>query len=366
MDCEMVGVASTTEGVIENVLCKVSLVTLAPGGYGFRTLLNTWVKVEEEVLDYRTAITGLDEEIAQKLPMLPFEQAREMVANLVAGKVVVGHALENDFKALKYSHPDCLVRDTSTQSFLLPPGRITVPSLRLLAKYWLNEDMHLGVHDSVKDATTALQLYLLHAMEWEFYLQSCVGTVTGSWVPWPGRKRAVVKSFFDEEWKDVGKQEIDTVPELQLSREANSQPTLAESPISHRSPAPAPSPAVPDVTRASATMGVASCLEDVLSELLKAAATLYLSLATFPMLSCLQVVLIAIAGVCASLAICNTWQSSQHRKELAFQAFVFELAFCIFRMVLAFRIGWGLAGAAICTDLRGKVSVVFGVRRGIQ
>lgn len=88
MDCEMVGVKGDTEGIVENALCKVSLVTLALGrdGYCFRTLLNTWVTVENEVIDYRTAITGINAETMRKLPSIPLQDARDTVRRLVDGK----------------------------------------------------------------------------------------------------------------------------------------------------------------------------------------------------------------------------------------------------------------------------------------
>jgi len=164
----------------------VSLVSLAPGGCSFKTILNTWVTVEEEVVDFRTSITGLDAETARKLPSISYNEARDIVRRLIAGKIVVGHALENDFRALAISHPLPLVRDTATQVILLPPGRINTPSLRLLAKYWLNEDMHSGTHDSMQDARVALRLYMMHAECWQSYVRHDLSTmhVFGSWLAW--------------------------------------------------------------------------------------------------------------------------------------------------------------------------------------
>lgn len=194
IDCEMVGVAGEVEGIIENALCKVSLISLAEGGYSSRTLLNTWVRVDGIVIDYRTEITGLDENNLEKLPAIPFSEARDMVSKLITGRIVVGHALENDFQALCLSHPAYLVRDTSLQPLLLPPGRRTVPSLKLLAKYWLNEDMHGGVHDSIQDAAVALRLYMLHALEWECQIKQHFAPTVGRWMPWPeSRKKTRIR-----------------------------------------------------------------------------------------------------------------------------------------------------------------------------
>lgn len=64
-----------------------------------------------------------------------------------------------------------------------------MPSLRLLAKYWLNEDMHAGVHNSVQDAWVALRLYMMHAAVWETAWQSYeYRSTAGRWVLWPPRQ----------------------------------------------------------------------------------------------------------------------------------------------------------------------------------
>merc|ERR1712232_1085930 len=74
-----------------------------------------------------------------------------------------GHAVWNDFEVLKLSHPPHLIMDTALCTQLRPPWRLNaLPSLKLLASYWLEEDLHTGTHDSVHDAITALKLHYLH------------------------------------------------------------------------------------------------------------------------------------------------------------------------------------------------------------
>lgn len=87
---------------------------------------------------------------------LPVEQGRHcwesqpspllQVLRVLAGKVVVGHAIHNDFKALHYSHPKALTRDTSQIPLLNRrggfPENVSI-SLKRLTKALLNQDIQV-------------------------------------------------------------------------------------------------------------------------------------------------------------------------------------------------------------------------------
>uniref|UniRef100_A0A8C6DJC7 Apoptosis enhancing nuclease n=1 Tax=Moschus moschiferus TaxID=68415 RepID=A0A8C6DJC7_MOSMO len=94
------------------------------------------------------------------------------ILKLLKGKVVVGHALHNDFQALKYTHPRGQTRDTtSVPSLLSQPGlhiRNRV-SLKDLALQLLHKKIQVGQHghSSVEDAVTAMELYRLVEVQWE-------------------------------------------------------------------------------------------------------------------------------------------------------------------------------------------------------
>lgn len=68
------------------------------------------------------------------------------VLRILAGKVVVGHAIHNDFKALRYSHPKALTRDTSQIPLLNRrggfPENMTI-SLKRLTKALLDQDIQV-------------------------------------------------------------------------------------------------------------------------------------------------------------------------------------------------------------------------------
>lgn len=178
IDCEMVAVALTARSPlaedmnspgIVNALCRVSIVSCSEDA-GFETRLDAWVDIGRDVVDFRSAITGLDAATFASKPKTSFWDVRDQVRALIAGRIVVGHAVWNDFEILKLSHPSQLVRDSALFAQLRPPWRTDrLPSLRMLASHWLKADMHYGQHDSVEDATVALKLYKLHQIDWERY-----------------------------------------------------------------------------------------------------------------------------------------------------------------------------------------------------
>lgn len=69
------------------------------------------------------------------------------ILKILSGKIVVGHAVHNDFKALQYFHPKALTRDTSHIPPLNRkaecPENATV-SLKCLTKKLLNRDIQVA------------------------------------------------------------------------------------------------------------------------------------------------------------------------------------------------------------------------------
>ncbi|XP_050571789.1 interferon-stimulated 20 kDa exonuclease-like 2 [Cygnus atratus] len=136
IDCEMVG---TGPGGRTSALARCSIV-----GYEGDVLYDQYVRPAEPVVDYRTRWSGVRRHHLANA--VPFGKAQREILRLLSGKVVVGHAVHNDFKALRYCHPKALTRDTSKIPLLnrrggFPEG-VSV-SLKRLAKELLHRDIQV-------------------------------------------------------------------------------------------------------------------------------------------------------------------------------------------------------------------------------
>ncbi len=72
--------------------------------------------------DYRTHVSGIRPEHLQDAPSL--KEVQKVVSSIITNRVLVGHSVHNDLKALMLSHPYHLIRDTSKFKLLcsLKPG----------------------------------------------------------------------------------------------------------------------------------------------------------------------------------------------------------------------------------------------------
>ncbi|NXQ50708.1 I20L2 protein, partial [Catharus fuscescens] len=136
IDCEMVG---TGPGGRTSSLARCSIVT-----YEGDVVYDQYVRPEAPIVDYRTRWSGIRPR--HMANAVPFRRAQKEVLRVLAGKVVVGHAIHNDFKALHYSHPKALTRDTSQIPLLNRrggfPENVSI-SLKRLTKALLNQDIQV-------------------------------------------------------------------------------------------------------------------------------------------------------------------------------------------------------------------------------
>ncbi|KAH9611178.1 hypothetical protein KSS87_001333 [Heliosperma pusillum] len=155
MDCEMVGVSSQGN---KSALGRVTLVNK----WG-NVLYDEFVRPVERVVDFRTEVSGIRPRDLKKAKDFPTVQTK--VAELIKGRILVGHALRNDLKALLLSHPKKDTRDTSEyQPFLKESHR---KALRHLATEFLGVSIQSGEHCPIEDARAAMLLYQRHKKEWE-------------------------------------------------------------------------------------------------------------------------------------------------------------------------------------------------------
>ncbi|KAJ8602538.1 hypothetical protein CTAYLR_008343 [Chrysophaeum taylorii] len=157
----MVGVGDAGK---ESALARCSVV----GGDG-ATLYDKHVRPNARITDFRTQFSGVRPKDLKR-EAVSLKECQRAVADLIDGKMLVGHAIHNDLKVLLLSHPQRMTRDTAKYKPLMRKtvrGKHLPRKLRELAKQYLGLDIQGGEHSSVEDARAALLLYLKHRPSWE-------------------------------------------------------------------------------------------------------------------------------------------------------------------------------------------------------
>lgn len=175
LDCEMVGIGP--DG-LNSAVGRVTIVN-----WENQIVLDTYVKVPAPVTDYRTHISGITKEMLQPRPghsLMTFTEVREKVQSILRGKILIGHGLENDLKALGLYHPWTDIRDTATYSLYMREFRdpvtdcVTLAPKKLRDLAWERLGRQIqnpGVpHSPVEDAIAALDLYKEVRGQWEDHL----------------------------------------------------------------------------------------------------------------------------------------------------------------------------------------------------
>ncbi|KAI3438587.1 hypothetical protein D9Q98_001011 [Chlorella vulgaris] len=147
-----------------SVLARVCVVNSAGN-----VLLDQYVRPLEQVTDFRTKVSGI--RAADLRDAAAFVDVQRQVASVLDGRIIVGHALQNDLEALMLSHRRKDVRDTAKYPPLMKPqartGKLKPRALRHLAAEQLGLAIQVGEHSPVDDARAALYIYLKHRKEWE-------------------------------------------------------------------------------------------------------------------------------------------------------------------------------------------------------
>ncbi|XP_035001245.1 RNA exonuclease 4 [Hippoglossus stenolepis] len=157
IDCEMVGVGLDGE---DSILARVSLVN----HFG-KCIYDKYVKPTEKVTDYRTAVSGIrpnDIKDGEDVHTVQKE-----VAEILQGRIVVGHAIHNDLKILLLDHPKKKIRDTQKYKPFKKRVKTGRPSLKVLCREILNVKVQQGEHSSVQDAQATMRLYTMARKQWE-------------------------------------------------------------------------------------------------------------------------------------------------------------------------------------------------------
>ncbi|NXY08095.1 REXO4 exonuclease, partial [Pteruthius melanotis] len=157
MDCEMVGVGPKGE---DSIVARVSIVNQ----FG-KCVYDKYVKPTEKVTDYRTAVSGIRPQNVNTGE--DFKTVQKEVAEILKGRILVGHALKNDLKVLLLDHPQKKIRDTQRYKPFKERVKSSRPSLKLLCERLLNVQVQTAEHCSIQDAQAAMRLYTLEKKKWE-------------------------------------------------------------------------------------------------------------------------------------------------------------------------------------------------------
>ncbi|KAL5019714.1 hypothetical protein ScPMuIL_002606 [Solemya velum] len=159
LDCEFVGVGERKT----SALGRCSIVN-----FSGRVLLDVYVRPEAVITDYRTRWSGIRRRDMDRA--IPFDAAKTQIQNILKNKIVVGHAIYNDFKVLGCSHPSRMIRDTSGYRLLRKKAGIFgggSMSLKKLTANLLGRTIQRREHCSVEDARASLDLFKLVRTQWE-------------------------------------------------------------------------------------------------------------------------------------------------------------------------------------------------------
>eukprot|EP01133_Synstelium_polycarpum_P012504 gene12504-14677_t len=147
LDCEM---CRTKDGL---ELTRISLVNEKK-----EVLLDEFVKPENEITDYLTQYSGISVATLQDVKTTLADIQVRLLDIINRNTILVGHSLENDFKAMKFIHQRVI--DTSV---LYPTGSTAKFPLKYLTKKYLSRVIqnHSGGHSSVEDAVAVMDLVKL-------------------------------------------------------------------------------------------------------------------------------------------------------------------------------------------------------------
>jgi len=151
---------------------KSSVARVTVVDWNGRIVYDEFVRQEEEVTDYRTFVSGITQ-LDVEDATLTLDECRQHVETMIAGKILVGHALKNDLRALDLSHPWMATRDTAKYEPFMQTrfdDNVLWPrKLKDLAFEKLEREIQREgeAHSAYEDAAAAMDLYKTVRRKWE-------------------------------------------------------------------------------------------------------------------------------------------------------------------------------------------------------
>ncbi|KAH9947154.1 hypothetical protein B0H21DRAFT_856627 [Amylocystis lapponica] len=147
-----------------SMLAKVAIVD-----YRGRDVYWTFVQPTMTVSDYRTSTTGIEPANLEPSAVKKFSEVQQHVANLIKGKILVGHSLWQDLSVLGIPHPAVATRDVALyqpfRTALKTPNQVI--GLQTLMWHLMRRRVQDGKICALENARAALDLYRSASGEWE-------------------------------------------------------------------------------------------------------------------------------------------------------------------------------------------------------
>jgi hypothetical protein len=160
MDCEMV---RTTAGMELGRITLIKIVDFSSASTDTEVVFDEIVRPSNRVVDYLTQYSGITPEmLSEDASCVSIEQVQAALLTTIAAEdIVVGHSLENDLQASRWTHS----RVIDTSVLFRTDGQSFKHSLRNLAATLLKVTIQTGDHCSEEDALASLQLAVRRAVE---------------------------------------------------------------------------------------------------------------------------------------------------------------------------------------------------------
>jgi RNA exonuclease 4 len=166
MDAEMVGVGPHG--------CQSALARITMVDWNNEIIYDRFIRPDRHITDYRTFVSGITEaDLFDNKEAVDLATCRQEVLDILDGKVLVGHALKNDMKALGIQHCWQKTRDTAKyEPFMkirFDDGILWPRKLKELCQEKLQREIQRPgqPHSAYEDALAALDLYKMVRTKWE-------------------------------------------------------------------------------------------------------------------------------------------------------------------------------------------------------
>eukprot|EP00961_Rhodomonas_salina_P101432 1364929-Rhodomonas_salina.1 len=120
-------------------------------------LLHTYAKPPMRVVSYNTRYSGVTPRHMRYAP--PLREVRSRIESILRGKVLVGHAIENDLRALDLWHPPDAIIDTQKIPEIQLLFANDTPGLKRVCLGLLRREIQSGAHSALEDAQATAAVF---------------------------------------------------------------------------------------------------------------------------------------------------------------------------------------------------------------